>query len=96
MIESWWLQLKYWWLFLHKLDNIDAVRRLVEFYVQEHNMVIPRAALQGRTPDEAYHGQAQDLLETLAKKRKQARAARIKANRTKTCARCQPATSNLS
>jgi hypothetical protein len=25
------------WLFLHSLDSITTVRRLVEFYVQEHN-----------------------------------------------------------
>ena len=89
MIESWWLQLKYWWLFLHKLDTLDAVRRLVEFYVGEHNTVIPRAVLRGRTPDEVYLGTAEDLPEKLASLHRQARAARIASNRAKACGLCQ-------
>jgi len=89
MIESWWLQLKYWWLFLHKLDTIEGVRRLVEFYVREHNMVIPRAVLRGRTPDEVYSGQAEDLPDKLVSLRQQARVARVTDNRAKACGLCQ-------
>jgi hypothetical protein len=39
MIEAWWRSLKHHWLFLHPLDSVTTVRRLVAFYVQEHNMV---------------------------------------------------------
>ena len=37
-------------------DLFAAVRRLVAFYVGEHNEKIPRALLGGRTPDEVYFG----------------------------------------
>jgi hypothetical protein len=39
MIEAWWRSLKHQWL--HSLDSVTTVRRLVEFYVQEHNRVLP-------------------------------------------------------
>jgi len=32
---------KHQWLFLHSLDSVTTVRRLVAFYVQEHNTVLP-------------------------------------------------------
>ena len=52
LIEAFWRQLKQAWLFLNILDSTAAVRRLVAFYVDEHNEKIPRALLGGRTPDE--------------------------------------------
>jgi hypothetical protein len=35
MIEAWWRSLKHQWLFLHPLESVATVRRLVAFYVQE-------------------------------------------------------------
>ena len=35
MIEAWWRSLKHQRLFLHSLDSVTTVRRLVEFYVHE-------------------------------------------------------------
>jgi hypothetical protein len=32
MIEAWWRSLKHQWLFLHSLDSLGTVRRLVAFY----------------------------------------------------------------
>ena len=37
MIEAWWRSLKHQWLFLHSLDSVATIRRLVAFYVEEHN-----------------------------------------------------------
>ena len=37
LIEAFWRQLKHAWLFLNTLDSTAAVRRLVAFYVAEHN-----------------------------------------------------------
>jgi hypothetical protein len=54
MIEAWWRALKHQWLFLHSLDSVATVHRLVEFYVQEHNRVLPHSAFRGQTPDERY------------------------------------------
>src|SRR4030095_9118276 len=31
MIEAWWRALKHQWLFLHSLDSVTTIRRLVEF-----------------------------------------------------------------
>src|SRR5262249_25502196 len=39
MIEAWWRSLKHHWLFLHSLDSVTTVRRLVAFYVDEQNDV---------------------------------------------------------
>jgi hypothetical protein len=36
MIEAWWRTLKHQWLFLHSLDSVTTVRRLVTFYDDEH------------------------------------------------------------
>ena len=56
MIEAWWRSLKHQWLFLHPLDNVATVRRLVAFYVDQHNRVLPHSAFRGQTPDEMYFG----------------------------------------
>ena len=56
MIEAWWRSLKHQWLFLHSLDSVATVRRLVAFYVDEHNHVLPHSAFRGQTPDEMYFG----------------------------------------
>jgi hypothetical protein len=56
MIEAWWRSLKHQWLFLHPLDSVTTVQRLVEFYVHEHNCVLPHSAFRGQTPDEMYFG----------------------------------------
>jgi hypothetical protein len=54
MIEAWWRSLKHQWLFLHPLDSVSTVRRLVAFYVDQHNRVLPHSAFRGQTPDEMY------------------------------------------
>ena len=54
MIEAWWRSLKHQWLFLHPLDSVATIRRLVAFYVHEHNQVLPHSAFRGQTPDEMY------------------------------------------
>ena len=54
MIEAWWRSLKHNWLFLNTLDTFAAVERLVAFYVEQHNTVMPHSAFHGQTPDEVY------------------------------------------
>jgi hypothetical protein len=51
-----WRSLKHQWLFLHSLDSVTTVRRLVAFYLDEHNRVLPHSAFRGQTPDETYFG----------------------------------------
>jgi len=88
LIEAWWRGLRHQWLYLNTLDTVAAVRRLVGFYVQQYNEVMPHSALLGRTPDEVYFGKAQDIPTELAIARNAARAKRLATNRAVTCGRC--------
>ena len=37
-------------------EHLSPLRRLVGFYVQQHNAVMPHAAFEGQTPDEVFFG----------------------------------------
>lgn len=88
LIEAWWRSLKHQWLFLHPLDSVATVRRLVAFYVDEHNRVIPHAAFRGLTPDEMYFGTAGPDSSDLSSRMAAARVARLQANRAACCPVC--------
>ena len=88
MIEAWWRSLKHQWLFLHSLDSITTVRRLVAFYVDEHNRVLPHSAFRGQTPDEMYFGTGDAMPADLTSRATAARRARVEANRSASCATC--------
>ena len=89
MIEAWWRSLKHQWLFLHSLDSVTTVRRLVEFYVQEHNRVLPHSAFHGQTPDEMYFGSGDAVPTELRSRAAAARRTRAEANRSATCGTCR-------
>jgi len=80
MIEAWWRSLKHQWLFLHSLDSVTTVRRLVAFYVEEHNTVLRHSAFRGQTPDEMYLGKGDTVPADLTARAAAARQARIEAN----------------
>ena len=88
MIEAWWRSLKHQWLFLHSLDSVTTVRRLVEFYVHEHNSMLPHSAFRGQTPDEMYLGTGDAVPADLASRAKAARRSRREANRSAFCETC--------
>jgi putative transposase len=88
MIEAWWRSLKHGWLFLNQLDTLAAVERLVAFYVQQHNEVMPHAALGGRTPNEVFRGEAADLQERVRVAHRAAVQERITANQRLACGEC--------
>jgi len=88
MIEAWWRSLKQQWLFLHSLDSVATVRRLVAFYVDEHNRVLPHSTFRGQTPDEMYFGTGDAVPADLASHAAAARRARVKANRSAACGTC--------
>ena len=90
MIESWWRMLKHWWLYLNTLESIDDVRKQTEFYVDQHNRVIPHSAFKGQTPDEMYFGKGNEIPNQLNDARAVARQARLEANRAVTCSKCAP------
>jgi putative transposase len=85
LIEAWWRSLKHQWLFLHSLDSVTTVRRLVAFYVQEHNRVLPHSAFRGQTPDEMYFGTGDTVPADLTSRAAAARRARAEANRSAAC-----------
>lgn len=87
-IEASWRSLKHQWLFLHALDSVATVRRLVAFYVDEHNRVIPHSAFRGQTPDEMYFGTGNALPKELSSHMAAARLARFQTNRVASCATC--------
>ena len=78
MIEAWWRSLKHQWLFLHSLDRVTTVRRLVAFYVDEHNRVLPHSAFRGQTPDEMYFGTGDAVPADLKARAAAARRTRLK------------------
>jgi putative transposase len=88
MIEAWWRSLKHHWLFLHSLDSVTTVRRLVEFYVHEHNRVLPHSAFRGQTPDEMYFGTGDAVPADLTARVSAARRARLETNRSAACGTC--------
>ena len=73
---------------LHSLDSVTTVRRLVAFYVDEHNRVLPHSAFRGQTPDEMYFGTGDAVPADLTSRAAAARRARVEANRSATCETC--------
>jgi transposase InsO family protein len=90
MIEAWWRSLRHQWLYLHTLDTVQAVTRLIAFYVDQHNTVMPHAAFRGQTPDEIYFGTGEHVPAALAAAHREARTQRLAANRAIQCGVCAP------
>ena len=88
LIESWWRVIKHQWLFLNTLDTVASVRKLVAFYVQQHNSHLPHSAFKGKTPDEMYFGTGDDIPKKLEEAKLQARGLRLKSNRERNCQVC--------
>jgi putative transposase len=89
MIESWWRSIKHQWLFLHALDTVDTVRKLVAFYVEQHNKHVPHHAFKGQTPDEMFFGTGADVPEQLRTATLNARKLRRESNLAVSCANCR-------
>ena len=87
LIEAWWRSLRYNWLYLNDLESVAPVRKLVAFYVAQHNTV-PHSVFNGETPDEMYASTADGVAERLAEGRERAREARLAANRALSCEDC--------
>jgi len=88
IIEAFWRSLKHSWLYLHGLESEPELRRLIAFYVQAHNGVMPHSAFDGQTPDEVYFGRGGEVAAELAVGRARARDARLARNRAARCGVC--------
>ena len=87
IVEAFWRSAKHQWLYLNELRTVADVRRLVAFFVEQHNTV-PHSSFRGQTPDEVYAGTGDDVVVELAKARDKARSERIDRNRSAQCSRC--------
>jgi len=83
-----WRSLKHQWLYLNPLDNMATVKKLVEFYVTEHNERMPHSAFDGQIPDEMYFGRGARVPDELAARRQEARKQRLEHNRQQACDLC--------
>ena len=90
IVEAFWRSAKYQWLYLNELRTISDVRRLVTFFVEQHNSV-PHSSFKGQTPDEVYGGTGDDVVAELAKARAKALQERMARNRAAHCASCPKA-----
>ncbi len=88
MIEAFWRSLKHAWLYLHTLDNLAALHRLVDFWLTAHNEVMPHSAFEGQTPEEMYFGTGDAIAAELSTARNTAREERMKGNRAARCGVC--------
>jgi putative transposase len=92
MIEAWWRGSKHNWLFLNTLDSVDTVKKLVAFYVEEHDLRLPHSAFKGQTPDEMYVGTGGDVPDELERQNVIAKQKRFEENRALACGRCVTST----
>lgn len=88
MVESFFRAIKHQWLFLNTLASVSGVRKLVAFYVEEHNTKLPHSAFRGQTPNEVYLGTGDGVPDHLDEARSEARQARMEWNRNATCKTC--------
>ena len=88
LIESWWRVIKHQWLFLNTLETAASVKKLVAFYVEQHNSHLPHSAFKGQTPDEMYFGTGDGIPKKLEEAKLQARELRLKSNRERNCHVC--------
>jgi len=88
MIEAWRRSLKHHWPYLHSLDSVATIRRLVTFYVHEHNHVLPHSAFRGQTQHEMSFGTGNAVPTDLRARADAARQARMNANRSASCTAC--------
>lgn len=89
MIESWWRVLKHQWLYLNQLNALSTVKKLVAFYVEQHNHHLLNSAFEGQTPDEMYFGTGSEIPKKLELARLAARQSRLRVNRALTCHKCE-------
>ncbi len=90
MIEAWWRSLRHQWLYLHMLDSFNSLKRLIAFYVEQHNAVMPHSAFLGQTPDEIYFGTGDQVPAELKTAHQAAQQRRFTENRAARCSLCEP------
>jgi transposase InsO family protein len=88
LIEALWRSLKRNWIFLERLTGFEQVQRRIDFWMDQHNRVMPHSAFDGQTPQQMYFGTGQHVPAELERIRQLARATRLALNRARTCGAC--------
>jgi hypothetical protein len=88
MIEACWRSLRHQWLYLHMLESFNSVKRLIAFWVEQHNTVMPHSAFVGQTPDEIYFGTGDHVPAELQAAHRAAQHRRLTENRATRCRLC--------
>lgn len=67
----------------------NQLMRRLKFYFDQHNNVMPHGALEGKIPNELYHGIDTSMMEEeILKKTKEALEKRLEINKNKACSNC--------
>ena len=90
MIEAGWRSLRHQWLYLHMLDSFNSVKRLIAFWVDQYNAVMPHSAFLGQTPDEIYFGTGDHVPAELKAAHQAVQQRRLTENRAARCRLCDP------
>ena len=90
IIEAWWRSLRHQWLYLHMLDSSGSVKRLIAFWVDQHNTAMPHSAFLSQTPDEIYFGTGDHIPAELKAAHRAAQQRRLTENRAARCRLCDP------
>jgi len=77
-------------LYLHMLDSLGSVKRLIAFWVDQHNTVMPHSAFLGQTPDEIYFGTGDHVPAELKAAHRAAQQRRLTENQAARCRLCEP------
>jgi len=90
IIEACWRSLRHQWLYLHMLVSFNSVKRLIAFWVDQYNTVMPHSAFLGQTPDEIYFGTGDHVPAELKAAHRAAQQRRVTENRAARCRLCEP------
>ncbi|NLH51010.1 MAG: DDE-type integrase/transposase/recombinase [Myxococcales bacterium] len=63
IVEAFFRSFKHGYLFLQDLASYAFLEKHGDFYIQQHNEVMPHSAFKGATPEEVYRGQWNELIE---------------------------------
>ena len=77
-------------LYLHILDSLGSLKRLIAFWVDQYNTAMPHSAFLGQTPDEIYFGTGDHVPAELKAAHRAAQQRRLTENRAARCRLCGP------
>jgi len=88
-VEALFRSLKCNYLYHEKIKSLDALKRKVNFYFNQHNHIIPHSAFKGATPNDIFTYSWTETSEVqLRTNRKKAFQSRVKSNTIKPCNSC--------